>query len=129
MVERLVALARRLRTIRRPSEAADLLEIAAALSPHGNELRQEAAEVRDDEGLEDFDREGTVLCSLITDPNEPNIRDTIDITDLVAGHQGEALGLRVQIVGDLDLEHYGSEGAEFGGLYVGSPRLEYRPRR
>lgn len=57
MVERLVALARRLRTLRRPSEAAELLEIAAALSPQGGALRDEALKLRDEEGLEDFDRE------------------------------------------------------------------------
>lgn len=57
LVERLIALARRLRTLRRPSEAAELLEIAAKLSPQGASLRQEAQEVRGDEGLEDFDRE------------------------------------------------------------------------
>jgi CRP-like cAMP-binding protein len=57
MVERLVALARRLRDLRRPIEAAELLEIAAALSPHGSALREEAMRVREEEGLEDFDRE------------------------------------------------------------------------
>lgn len=57
MVERLVALARRLRMLRRPSEAAELLEVAATLSPHGSALREEAARVRQDEPLEDFDRE------------------------------------------------------------------------
>jgi CRP-like cAMP-binding protein len=57
LVERLVALARRLRTLRRPSEAAELLEIAAKLSPHGAALREEAQAVRGDEPLEDFDRE------------------------------------------------------------------------
>ena len=57
MVERLVALARRLRTLKRPSEAAELLEIAAALSPHGAALREEALKVREENGLEDFDRE------------------------------------------------------------------------
>ncbi len=57
LVERLVALARRLRTLRRPSEAAELLEIAAKLSPQGSALRREAQEVRGDEAPEDFDRE------------------------------------------------------------------------
>ncbi len=57
LVERMVALARRLRTLRRPTEAAELLEIAAKLSPHGADLRKEAREVRTDEGIEDFDRE------------------------------------------------------------------------
>jgi CRP/FNR family cyclic AMP-dependent transcriptional regulator len=57
LVERLVALARRLRTLRRPSESAELLEVAATLSPQGGALREEAARVRQDEPLEDFDRE------------------------------------------------------------------------
>lgn len=57
LVERLIALARRLRTLRRPSEAAELLEVAAKLSPQGASLRQEAQEVRGEEALEDFDRE------------------------------------------------------------------------
>ncbi len=57
MVERLVALARRLRTLRRPAEAAQLLEIAAALSPQGASLREEAHRLRGEEGIEDFDRE------------------------------------------------------------------------
>jgi CRP-like cAMP-binding protein len=57
MVERLIALARRLRALRRPSEAAQLLEIAAALSPQGAALREEAHRLRGEEGIEDFDRE------------------------------------------------------------------------
>ncbi|HSO23460.1 MAG TPA: cyclic nucleotide-binding domain-containing protein [Chondromyces sp.] len=57
LIDRLVEVARRLRTLRRPSEAAELLEIAAALSPRGAELRQEAERMRGEEGLEDFDRE------------------------------------------------------------------------
>jgi len=57
MVERLASLARRLHAIRRPAEAAELLEIAAVLSPHGAQLREEAVRLRDEEGLEDFDRE------------------------------------------------------------------------
>ncbi len=57
MVERLVALARRLRSLRRPKEAAELLEVAAALSPQGGSLRKGALQLRDEEGLEDFDRE------------------------------------------------------------------------
>ena len=57
MVDRLVELARRLRTIRRPSEASELLEIAAVLSPQGAALREEARQVRGEEGIEDFDRE------------------------------------------------------------------------
>lgn len=57
LVERLAAIARRLRELRRPSEAADLLEVAAALSPNGSLLREEARETLKDEGLEDFDRE------------------------------------------------------------------------
>ena len=57
MVDRLVELARRLRTLRRPSEAAELLEIAAPLSLQGATLREEAERLRGEEGLEDFDRE------------------------------------------------------------------------
>ena len=57
LVERLVAVARKLRAIHRPSEAAQLLEIAAALSPHGASLREEAHRLRGEEGIEDFDRE------------------------------------------------------------------------
>jgi CRP-like cAMP-binding protein len=57
MVERLIELARRLRTLRRPSEAAELLEIAAALSPHGADLRMEAERLYSEEGIDDFDRE------------------------------------------------------------------------
>ncbi|MCP4899619.1 MAG: cyclic nucleotide-binding domain-containing protein [bacterium] len=57
LIQRLTALAERLSTIRRPKEAADLLEIAAALSPQGAALREEAAKLREMEGIEDFDRE------------------------------------------------------------------------
>jgi CRP-like cAMP-binding protein len=57
MIDRLVEVARRLRSIRRPAEAAELLEIAAAFSPQGNALREEAERVRGDEGIDDFDRE------------------------------------------------------------------------
>jgi CRP-like cAMP-binding protein len=57
LIERLVAVARKLRSIQRPSEAAQLLEIAAALSPHGASLREEAHRLRGEEGIEDFDRE------------------------------------------------------------------------
>ena len=58
MIDRLVEVARRLRSFRRPSEAADLLEIAAALSPQGAvALREEAERLRNEEGVEDFDRE------------------------------------------------------------------------
>ncbi len=57
MVERLVTLARRLHTLRRPVEAAELLEIAAALSPQGASLREEAHRLRGEESIEDFDRE------------------------------------------------------------------------
>ena len=57
MVDRLVELARRLRRLRRPTEAAELLEIAAALSPQGAALREEALKLRQEEGPEDFDRE------------------------------------------------------------------------
>lgn len=57
LLQRLTALAERLSSIRRPKEAADLLEIAAALSPQGAALREEAARLRETEGIEDFDRE------------------------------------------------------------------------
>jgi CRP-like cAMP-binding protein len=57
MVDRLVEVARRLRTLRRPSEAAELLEIAAALSPQRAALREEAGRLRSEVGVEDFDRE------------------------------------------------------------------------
>jgi len=58
VIDRLVEVARRLRSFRRPSEAADLLEIAAALSPQGAvALREEAERLRNEEGVEDFDRE------------------------------------------------------------------------
>jgi len=57
MVARLVELARRLRTLRRPAEAAELLKIAATLTPHGADLREEAARLYGEEGIDDFDRE------------------------------------------------------------------------
>jgi CRP-like cAMP-binding protein len=57
LVERLVAVARKLRATQRPGEAAQLLEIAAALSPRGASLREEAHRLRGEEGIEDFDRE------------------------------------------------------------------------
>jgi CRP-like cAMP-binding protein len=58
MIDKLVEIARRLRSIRRPSEAADVLEVAAALSPNaGEELREEAAKLRGEEGIEDFNRQ------------------------------------------------------------------------
>ncbi len=57
LVERLVALARRLRSFHRPAEAAELLEVAATLSPRGSQLREEAQAAREEEGMEDFDRE------------------------------------------------------------------------
>ena len=58
LIDRLVAVARRVRSIGRPSEAADLLEIAAALSPTGAaDLREEAEQMRGEESVEDFDRE------------------------------------------------------------------------
>lgn len=57
MVERLVALARRVSTLGRPKEAAEILEIAASLSPQGGALREEAKELRAQEAIEDFDRE------------------------------------------------------------------------
>src|SRR5512143_3185998 len=57
LVERLIALARRLAEAHRPQEAAELLEISASLSPQGPALREEARRLREEEGLEDFDRE------------------------------------------------------------------------
>ena len=54
---RLYGLARRLSSARRPAEAAELLEITSALSPKGTVLREEAKRLREEEGLEDFDRE------------------------------------------------------------------------
>jgi CRP/FNR family cyclic AMP-dependent transcriptional regulator len=58
LIDRLVAVARRVQSIGRPSDAADLLEIAAALSPLGAaDLREEAKRMRGEENIEDFDRE------------------------------------------------------------------------
>ena len=57
LIDRLVELARRLRSLKRPTEAAELLEIAAALSPHGAEYRKEAERARGEDGIDDFDRE------------------------------------------------------------------------
>lgn len=57
LVERLIALARRVQSARRPAEAAEILEVAAALSPQGAALRDEAEKLRGQEGLEDFERE------------------------------------------------------------------------
>ncbi len=58
MIDKLVEVARRLRSLRRPAEAAELFEIAAALSPLGAaELRAEAERLRGEEGIDDFDRE------------------------------------------------------------------------
>ncbi|MEJ2580712.1 MAG: cyclic nucleotide-binding domain-containing protein [Acidobacteriota bacterium] len=57
MIDRLVEVARRLRSIRRPAEAAELLDIAAAFSPQGKALREEADRVRSEQGIDDFDRE------------------------------------------------------------------------
>jgi CRP-like cAMP-binding protein len=57
LITRLVAAARRLDTVGRPREAAEVLEVAAALSPEGAALRAEAAELRTKESIEDFDRE------------------------------------------------------------------------
>jgi CRP-like cAMP-binding protein len=57
LIDRLAEVARRLRTLRRPAEAAELLEIAASLSPRGAQLRAEAERLRGEEGIDDFDRE------------------------------------------------------------------------
>ena len=55
VIERLITLARRMRKIRRPGEAADLLDLAASLAEDGEELRREAESLRLEDGLEDFD--------------------------------------------------------------------------
>ncbi len=57
MVESLVELARRLHAVGRSSEAAELLEIVAALSPRGPQLRKEAARFRTFDRADDFERE------------------------------------------------------------------------
>ncbi len=58
MIDRLVEVARRLRAARRPAEAAEVLDVTAALSPHKAEvLRHEAERLRGEDGFEDFDRE------------------------------------------------------------------------
>ncbi len=57
LVERLIAIARRLAVAKRPVEAAELLEVAAALSPHGASLLDEARRLREHEGVDSFDRE------------------------------------------------------------------------
>jgi CRP/FNR family transcriptional regulator, cyclic AMP receptor protein len=57
LVERLIAIARRLAIAKRPAEAAELLEVAAALSPRGAELLEEAHRLREVEGMDSFDRE------------------------------------------------------------------------
>jgi len=57
MVERMTALARRLRSLGRPNEAAELLEITAPLSSQSKELREEAARLRQEEGIGSFERE------------------------------------------------------------------------
>jgi len=64
MIDRLVEVARRLRSIRRPAEAAELLEIAAAFSTQGSALREEAERVRGEEGIDDFDREFVDMIDL-----------------------------------------------------------------
>jgi len=57
MVERLVELARRLHAVGRSSEAAELLETVASLSPQGSRLRTEAERLRSFDAADDFDRE------------------------------------------------------------------------
>ena len=57
LVERIVAIARRLASVNRPAEAADLLEVAAMLSPRGSALLEEADRLREAEGGGSFDRE------------------------------------------------------------------------
>ncbi len=57
LVERLVKIARRLAAAHRPEEAADLLEIAAVLSPQGGALLDEAEALREQSAEDVFDRE------------------------------------------------------------------------
>lgn len=57
LVERLVALAERLTRLGRPQEAAELLELAAALSPGSRHLRERARRLRDVESQDEVDRE------------------------------------------------------------------------
>jgi len=57
LLERLIEVAHRLEAARRPADAADLLEVAASLSPQGAELRREAERLRSLESVEDFDRQ------------------------------------------------------------------------
>ncbi len=57
LVERLVALAERLVSLRRPHEAAELLELAAAMSPGSRHLRERAERLRAVESPDDLERE------------------------------------------------------------------------
>lgn len=57
LVGRLVGIARRLAAAHRPQEAADLLEIAAVLSPRGRALLDEAEALRERTDENSFDRE------------------------------------------------------------------------
>ncbi len=57
LVERIIAIARRLATVHRSAEAADLLEVAAMLSSRGAALLEEAQQLRETEGGGTFDRE------------------------------------------------------------------------
>ncbi len=57
LVERIVAIARRLASVNRPEEAADLLEVAAMLSPQGSALLEEAEDLRRSGDGGSFDRE------------------------------------------------------------------------
>ncbi|MCU0302683.1 MAG: cyclic nucleotide-binding domain-containing protein [Thermoanaerobaculales bacterium] len=57
MIERLVELARRLHSVGRSTEAAELLETVSSLSPQGSRLRREAARLRTYTNPDSFDRE------------------------------------------------------------------------
>ncbi len=57
LLERLVAIARRMAEVHRPGEAADVLEIAAVLSPQGAHLLDEAEKLREQPVDGDVERE------------------------------------------------------------------------
>ncbi|HHQ47530.1 MAG TPA: cyclic nucleotide-binding domain-containing protein, partial [Acidobacteria bacterium] len=57
LLDRLTAIARRLAAVGRPAEAADLLEVAAVLSPQGAHLLDEAESLRQQTAPESLERE------------------------------------------------------------------------
>ncbi len=57
LLDRLIAIARRLAAVGRPSEAADLLEVAAVLSPQGSRFLDEAENLRQQSEPESLERE------------------------------------------------------------------------